>query len=295
MSRHLEIVAAGVTTIGAIGFVRALLATRTHMPRMDFVLRATAIVMLGMVATGICSASMIIQEVGIALVMSCCVLLLAVGVVAVVQSIRNSGFFLTGWTVLLGGSVIAAMDAGGFLNDPTVAAYAPKIGAVVEAIVLSIGLALRVYRLRREKERAQRDGCSSVPPERTSWSIWLVACHTRSETRSILSWVEQVPWPQRCLKVTAVGARSRWWSREPNESSGSSRIFAPTAVRAMWSLVQQTSGGRFSRSWNYFPNDSRVNASTRSARSRCTRHRCPLGGARPGAHERRNQRLRCNA
>jgi signal transduction histidine kinase len=156
-SRHLEIVAAGLTTIGAIGFARALLATRTHMPRMDFVLRATAIVMLGMVATGICSASMIIQEVGVALVMSCCTLLLAAGIVAVAQSIRNSGVFLTGWAVLLGGSVIAAMDAGGFLNDRTVGYYAPKIGAVVEATVLSIGLALRVYRLRRDKERAQRD------------------------------------------------------------------------------------------------------------------------------------------
>jgi signal transduction histidine kinase len=69
----------------------------------------------------------------------------------------NAPFFLIGWAVLVLSSAMGALIALGVANGAQVVDIGGKLGGVSEALVLSLGLASRIHRIRREKERIQAE------------------------------------------------------------------------------------------------------------------------------------------
>ena len=83
-----------------------------------------------------------------------CVALPAVGVIAVVQQVNNAKAFLLAWSVLFIAGTIAAAAALDIFPPLGVNAYSLKLGSALESVVLSLGLAQRLRRIRRDKEQA---------------------------------------------------------------------------------------------------------------------------------------------
>lgn len=156
---HSEIVCVSFAAIGGVGFARTFLCTRETMPRGDRALVGIAIVAGSLGLSGMFTASRTIQQVGNVVVMTWSFTMLLVGVIAVRRRARNAVFFLLAWCLMLVGVALATLRSMGFPSTGVFSSHelgvaAPKLGSAVEAIVLAVGLAVRVDRLRRDRARA---------------------------------------------------------------------------------------------------------------------------------------------
>lgn len=75
---------------------------------------------------------------------------------------RSAGFFLLAWSFFLVGVLVFVMKDTGVLPYNEITAYAMPMGSVVEAILLSFGLADRINILRKEKERSQAEALATL-------------------------------------------------------------------------------------------------------------------------------------
>lgn len=81
---------------------------------------------------------------------------LLIGAIQIMRSgSREAGFFLLAWSVFLVGTIVFLLKDMGILPYNSVTSYTMPIGAAVEGILLSFGLADRINILRREKEISQ--------------------------------------------------------------------------------------------------------------------------------------------
>ncbi|NQD68290.1 hypothetical protein HP456_20490, partial [Bacillus haikouensis] len=69
---------------------------------------------------------------------------------------REAKFFIAAWTLLFAGVLLNLLAAYKILPLTNLTLYAPKIGAVVEVLVLSLGLADKIKRITKEKEQESR-------------------------------------------------------------------------------------------------------------------------------------------
>lgn len=69
---------------------------------------------------------------------------------------REAKFFLAAWGFLLIGVILNLLAAYRIIPLTAISLYAPKIGAVIEVLVLSLGLADRIKRVTLEKERESK-------------------------------------------------------------------------------------------------------------------------------------------
>jgi two-component system, sensor histidine kinase LadS len=66
---------------------------------------------------------------------------------------REARFYLTAWSLLFIGVLLNLLSAYQLVPLTDLSLFAPKVGAVVEVLVLSLGLADQIKRMRKEKER----------------------------------------------------------------------------------------------------------------------------------------------
>ncbi|WP_198343102.1 EAL domain-containing protein [Oleiphilus messinensis] len=86
-----------------------------------------------------------------------CFILLIVGPIQWFKGNKAARFYSMAWALLSLGGVITAMNKAGLLNTNLITEYSLQIGSALEAILLSMALAERIYREREQKLRAQAD------------------------------------------------------------------------------------------------------------------------------------------
>jgi signal transduction histidine kinase len=144
-----------LTAIMATEFTRTFIQTRTHVPHLDKAIRPFYI------GFGIC----IILQVSEQYLTAYLLTQLISGVYAsfllyLVFSVwrkgsRQAGFFLVAWSAFLIGTVVFVLKDVGILPYNSWTLYTMPMGAAIEGVLLSFGLADRINVLRREKEASQ--------------------------------------------------------------------------------------------------------------------------------------------
>ena len=156
-----------LTAIMATEFTRTFIQTRTHVPLLDKAIRPFYI------GFGVCVILQVTEQYLTAYLLT----QLISGVYAsfllyLVFSVwrkgsRQAGFFLVAWSVFLVGTVVFVLKDIGVLPYNAWTLYTMPVGAAIEGVLLSFGLADRINILRREKEASQAQAlAASVENER---------------------------------------------------------------------------------------------------------------------------------
>jgi hypothetical protein len=182
-----EILFAALLLFGALGFARSFLEMATVAPWIDrlltWLMGATGV--LGGVA--LLTSHSVVQQGGIVLAVACAATVLAAGVVAWRRGSPHAPLFLWAWIALLSGTFASGFSAIGYLVPAWAGAVWPRVGSLVEAVLLSFGLAQRIRALRREHKRAQED----LLKERTAQALELEG-RVEERTRELVRALEQV-------------------------------------------------------------------------------------------------------
>lgn len=83
------------------------------------------------------------------------VAMIVLGIMSVWTKFRPARFYLMAWTLFLISTVLIAMRQAGLVADSFLTTYAFQIGALLEALILSLGLADLINMQRREINEAQ--------------------------------------------------------------------------------------------------------------------------------------------
>lgn len=153
-----EIVFAGLTVLGAAGFVREFLGLRRRQPRLARLLTLLSCGGGLLAAAGLCTSHTAIQQAGSVYVLAACLGMLAAGALAWTAGSPDAPIFLLACFGLLIGSAINLLTSLGILDRAPIQLQTPLLGSAAEAVLLSLGLAARVRRIRRERDRALEEG-----------------------------------------------------------------------------------------------------------------------------------------
>nr|WP_298167262.1 7TM diverse intracellular signaling domain-containing protein [uncultured Pseudomonas sp.] len=136
-------------------FCREFLNTRVHSPRLDKVL----IAMMVFEMLYLFSAPLLDYHTGIQVASFSALiffsLLLVAGPVVWMEGVRAGAFFTLAWTPLTIGVLATAGRALGIFPEHFFTEYAMQIGSALEAFILTLALADRLYREREDKITAQ--------------------------------------------------------------------------------------------------------------------------------------------
>ncbi|WP_434049544.1 EAL domain-containing protein [Marinobacter salarius] len=146
-----------ILALFSVLFCRELLKIPSHSPKLDIAIR----VMIGFEVINFMSAlslgynsAIILSAVSALFFFS---LLFVAGPITWVAGVRSGAFFTVAWTPLTIGVLAAAGRALGFFPENFLTEHAMQIGSGLEAFILTLALADRLYREREDKIRAQAD------------------------------------------------------------------------------------------------------------------------------------------
>lgn len=138
-------------------FARQFLQTRTRSPKLDIALRA----MIGFEILNFFVALFLSYDVAIRFSAYSSLfffsLLLVAGPITWAAGARAGMFFTIAWTPLTIGVLATAGRSMGFFPENAITQHAMQIGSGLEAFILTLALADRLYREREEKIQAQAD------------------------------------------------------------------------------------------------------------------------------------------
>lgn len=161
--------AAACGAIGfAVGFSRGFLDLARHAPRVVPLFKGLRLAML-VAAVAIAAWPWPAAGFGMLLVALLQVvngLQIVMGVVVARAGNRYGWYFLAGWVPLTVATSMRALQAAGVVEAPASSVYLYALGAVWEALVLTLGIADRVLSFRRERDQARKlaehDGLTGV-------------------------------------------------------------------------------------------------------------------------------------
>jgi diguanylate cyclase (GGDEF)-like protein len=151
--------AAATAAIGfAVGFARDFLDMARHAPRLVKMmdrLRAGLLIAAALVVLWPGPASRFGMLV-VAMLLPVNALMIALGVRAALAGNRYGGYFLAGWVPLTAATTMRSLQAAGLVDIPANEVYLYAMGAVWEALALTMGIADRVLGFRRERDAARK-------------------------------------------------------------------------------------------------------------------------------------------
>jgi signal transduction histidine kinase len=152
-----ESFAFGLFALGALGFTRTFLGLATLSRRLDRVVLVAQIALwlLGMACP--LSTTVAYQKTGLVCIAIFSLGVELIGLYAWRRGRPQAGLFLLGWTGLCMMSAVGVLVPLGVSSWLWVYREGGKLGALTEALVLSLGLASRVQRMRREKDHIQAE------------------------------------------------------------------------------------------------------------------------------------------
>ncbi|MDX1800476.1 MAG: 7TM diverse intracellular signaling domain-containing protein, partial [Marinobacter sp.] len=144
-----------ILALFSVLFCREFLTIKSHSPRLDIAIRLMiAFEVLNFIAALTLSYNHAIMLSAISALFFFSLLLVA-GPIAWLAGVRAGVFFTLAWTPLTIGVLATAGRALGFFPENFMTEYAMQIGSGLEAFILTLALADRLYREREDKIEAQ--------------------------------------------------------------------------------------------------------------------------------------------
>lgn len=139
-----------LSLLSGLLFTRHFLSTREHSPRLDRAAFALQILSLvGLAASFVLPYAVLIQPVAYVTIAAVFVMM-ALGVIGVIQGYRPAIYFMLAWFALLVGVLIYMFKTFGLLPHNPLTQNGFQAGALLEMVLLSLALAARVNELHRQ-------------------------------------------------------------------------------------------------------------------------------------------------
>ncbi|WP_124748978.1 sensor domain-containing diguanylate cyclase [Alteromonas facilis] len=149
-------ISGAVTIVCGLVFARAFLSTRTHTPRMDYVL-------LFMIANAFVLLTAAIFQVKLLAIITITLALILYPVVLIVGFLRwrqgasEAGVFTLAWAALVIGLVMQVLRDVGAIEHSMFNYYLPPVASYIEMLTIMFAMGLLVKHLRRDKEATERE------------------------------------------------------------------------------------------------------------------------------------------
>lgn len=146
-----------ILALFSVLFCRQFLRIKSHSPRLDIAIKAMIYFeVFNLIAASLLSYNVAIKLSAISSFFFFSLLLVA-GPITWAKGVRAGIFFTVAWTPLTIGVLATGGRAMGFFPDNFVTEHAMQIGSGLEAFILTLALADRLYREREEKIQAQAE------------------------------------------------------------------------------------------------------------------------------------------
>lgn len=136
-------------------FARAFLDLKHSSPALDRWVRVSVYLNLAAIAGTFILDYNTSMRLSVALAIPGCLLLTLLGPIEWLKGNRQAGLYTLAWGALTIGSALTALNKYGIVPTNFVTEFGMEIGSALEAILLSIALAARLYRERSDKMAAQ--------------------------------------------------------------------------------------------------------------------------------------------
>ncbi len=138
-------------------FARSFLNLKKSSPKMDKLFQLISVLAcVSMPGTLVLPYQYSVQT-SVLLAIPTCSLLLIIGPIEWAKGNRPARFYSMAWAMLTFGATIAAMNKAGLLPNNVITEYGIQFGSAMEAILLCIALAERIYEEREGKLKAQAE------------------------------------------------------------------------------------------------------------------------------------------
>ncbi len=157
-----------VALIFTLLFSRAFLNLRVTSPRMDKLVWYTVLVNVVVAVTTFVTDYSVASRLTVALAIPSCLLLTVMGPIQWIRGNPQAGYYTIAWGLLTLGSAITAANKYGFVPNSFITAYGIEIGSALEAVLLTIALAARLYQEREDKVRAREAEITAMAARRSA-------------------------------------------------------------------------------------------------------------------------------
>lgn len=149
-------------------FSRAFLNLRSTSPKMDKLVWYTVMVNLAVAVLTFITDYSIASRLTVALAIPSCLLLTAIGPLQWLRGNPQASYYTIAWALLTVGSAVTAANKYGLIPTNFVTVYGMEIGSALEAILLTIALAARLYQEREDKVRAREAEIAAMAARRSA-------------------------------------------------------------------------------------------------------------------------------
>ncbi|WP_404365366.1 EAL domain-containing protein [Marinobacter sp.] len=144
-----------LTMVFALLFARNFLKIPSGSRRLDWLMQSVLAVNMAAIAGVFLLGYDTSIRLSVALAIPTCLLLTVVGPVQWWRGNRQAGLYTLAWTLLTAGSALTAANKYGLVPTSFTTVYAMQIGSALEAILLTIALAARLYQDREDRVAAR--------------------------------------------------------------------------------------------------------------------------------------------
>ncbi|MDL0431042.1 EAL domain-containing protein [Marinobacter sp. TBZ242] len=149
-------------------FSRAFLNLKSTSPKMDRLVWYTVLINLVVVVVTFVTDYSIASRLTVALAIPSCLLLTVIGPLQWIRGNPQASYYTIAWGLLTLGSAVTAANKYGLIPTNFVTAYGMEIGSALEAILLTIALAARLYEEREDKVRAREAEIAAMAARRSA-------------------------------------------------------------------------------------------------------------------------------
>lgn len=155
-----------VVVLFTLMFARSFLSLNKSSPIMDRLVRYTIVLNLAMVATTFVFDYSIASRLTVAVAIPSCLLLTIIGPLQWIRGNPQASYYTIAWGLVTVGSAITASSKYGFIPNNFFTAYSMQVGSALEAILLTIALAARLYQEREGKVVARESEIRAMAARR---------------------------------------------------------------------------------------------------------------------------------
>jgi len=155
LHNQMMLVSVPATTTFSALFTSAFLKLRRKNPALHRMMQTIAVLGgLALMASFVLDYNTSIQ-LSVGLAIPGCLLMLIIGPIEWARGNRAARYYTVAWAMFSAGSVLAAMNFWGWLPNNFITEFSMQIGSALEAILLTIALAERLYQEREDRVIAQ--------------------------------------------------------------------------------------------------------------------------------------------
>lgn len=160
------LIAVPAAVVFTLLFARSFLRLRRHAPRLDVLVRISVLLNLTAIIGAFVLDYNTSIRLSVILAIPSCLLLTVIGPLLWFRGNSLAGFYTIAWGLLTLGSAITAANKYGLIPNSFITAYGMQIGSALEAILLTIALAARLYQEREGKVSAREAELNAMAARR---------------------------------------------------------------------------------------------------------------------------------